>query len=78
MAQILVRDLDEALVERLKARAARHRRSLEAEVRQILALAEEAPLSWDEAVEACDVIREKLPIYTSNIVDEIRRMRDES
>jgi plasmid stability protein len=37
LAQILVRKLPDAVVERLKARARRNRRSLEAEVRAILA-----------------------------------------
>ena len=36
MAQIIVRNLDDAVVERLKARARSNGRSLEAEVRQIL------------------------------------------
>lgn len=36
MAQILVRNIDDEVVERLKSRAAVHGRSLEAEVRQIL------------------------------------------
>ena len=36
MAQVLVRELDPETVERLKARAARHGRSLEAELRLIL------------------------------------------
>jgi len=36
MAQILVRNIDDAVVERLKARARTNDRSLEAEVRQIL------------------------------------------
>jgi plasmid stability protein len=36
MAQILVRDLEPAVVERLKARARCHGRSLQAEVAQIL------------------------------------------
>ena len=36
MAQIIVRDLDDRLVESLKARASRHQRSLEAEIRVIL------------------------------------------
>ena len=36
MAQIIVRNLDDAVVERLKARARDNDRSLEAEVRQIL------------------------------------------
>ena len=36
MGQILVRNLDESVIERLKARARNNGRSLEAEVRQIL------------------------------------------
>ncbi|NIN71103.1 MAG: hypothetical protein GTO46_04025 [Gemmatimonadetes bacterium] len=36
MAQVLVRDLDDAIVETLKRRAKRHGRSLEAELRLIL------------------------------------------
>ena len=36
MAQIIVRNLDDAVVERLKARARDNDRSLEAEVRHIL------------------------------------------
>ncbi len=36
MAQILVRNLDDALVEQLKQRAAENRRSLQAEVKNIL------------------------------------------
>lgn len=39
MAQILVRDLDDGVVSRLKALAASHNRSLEAEVRMILSQA---------------------------------------
>ncbi|HEY3488719.1 MAG TPA: hypothetical protein VGK27_01195 [Candidatus Deferrimicrobiaceae bacterium] len=36
MSQILVRDLDESLVERLKRQAKRHHRSLQGEVKAIL------------------------------------------
>jgi len=36
MPQVLVRDLDPATVQRLKARARRHHRSLQAELRDIL------------------------------------------
>lgn len=39
MAQLLVRDVDEALVQALRERAARHGRSAEAEHREILARA---------------------------------------
>jgi plasmid stability protein len=46
MANTLVRDLDDAVYERLKARAAGHNRSLEAELREIL---EQASLQVDAA-----------------------------
>lgn len=36
MAQLLIRNLDQGTVDRLKERARRHRRSLEGEVRLIL------------------------------------------
>jgi antitoxin FitA len=39
MATVFVRDLDDAVYERLKARAAGNNRSLEVEVREILVLA---------------------------------------
>jgi plasmid stability protein len=38
MAQVLIRNIDPAVVARLKERAARHGRSLEAEVRLVLEL----------------------------------------
>jgi len=47
MAQILVRDLDDETVARLKERARRHGRSLQGEARQILARA--AGLGFDDA-----------------------------
>lgn len=46
MAQLIVRNIDEEVKDRLKARAHRHGRSLEAEVRDVLAKVadgEEAP-----------------------------------
>jgi plasmid stability protein len=43
MANLLVRGIDDALVAALKARAARHKRSAEAEHRAILAAALAAP-----------------------------------
>ena len=36
MPQVLIRDLDSAVVRKLKARARRHRRSLQAELKEIL------------------------------------------
>jgi plasmid stability protein len=47
MARILIRDLDDKTVNRLKDRARRHGRSLEGEARQILTHA--AGISFDDA-----------------------------
>ncbi|NIR46302.1 MAG: Arc family DNA-binding protein [Gemmatimonadetes bacterium] len=58
MAQLLVRDLDNEVVERLKARARRHGRSLEAELRQILGRAATADVVEARAV--ADRIRRQL------------------
>ena len=43
MAQLVVRDLDEEVKRRLQLRAKRHRRSMEAEIRDILSAAVAAP-----------------------------------
>lgn len=58
MAQILVRKLPDAVVERLKARAKRNSRSLEAEVRAIL----EDSVAKDKAafLKAADEMRARL------------------
>ena len=47
MAQLLVRDLDEALVAALRKRAAKHGRSVEAEHREILKAALKKPPARD-------------------------------
>lgn len=57
MAAISVRDLDEDVAGRLKMRAARHGRSMEAEVRAILSEAvaadEEDPPNLAQAIREC-------------------------
>lgn len=52
MASITIRDLDDQTKERLRRRAAQHRRSMEEEARVILraAVAEQAPSGGDLAV----------------------------
>ncbi|MBK1657834.1 FitA-like ribbon-helix-helix domain-containing protein [Paracraurococcus ruber] len=55
MAQVLVRNLDDAVVERLKARAAKAGRSLEAELREIVTAA--ARPSREEVFARLDAIR---------------------
>jgi plasmid stability protein len=59
VAQLLVRDLDPEIVERLKQRAKRHNRSLQGEARLIL---EEAArgVSMEEAREVAERIRKSL------------------
>ena len=77
MAQLLVRDLDPALVARLKEQAARHQRSLEAEVRVILAEAAPDRTAFHEAVRFAAEMRSK---YAGKILDDstdiIREARD--
>jgi plasmid stability protein len=58
MPQLLVRDLDPAVVERLKQRARRHGRSLQGEVKAILEAA--APLSLEEARRVASEWRQRL------------------
>lgn len=54
MTQVLVRDLDPAIVEKLKARAADHGRSLQAELKAILeAQASQATKAEARALAAC-------------------------
>lgn len=49
MAQVLIRNLEPDVLERLKARAARHNRSLEAELRQIVTEAGAPPAVTTES-----------------------------
>jgi antitoxin FitA len=58
LAQILVRKLPDAVVERLKARAKRNSRSLEAEVRAILEQA--VTTEKAEFLKAADAMRARL------------------
>jgi len=59
MATALVRDLDDAAYERLKARAACNNRSLEAELREILVLASKQ-VDVATARAAADAMRRRL------------------
>ena len=58
MAQILVRGLDESVVEHLKRRARRDGRSLQSEVKVILEQA--AQVDIESALKLADAIRSKL------------------
>ncbi len=58
MSQLLVRDLDPETIDRLKARARSHGRSLQGEVKAILEAA--AKLSMDEARRTSDEWQDRL------------------
>jgi len=58
MAQVLVRSLEQPILERLKARARRHGRSLQAELKAILEAASEGDLL--DARRVADRIRRAL------------------
>jgi plasmid stability protein len=79
MSQILVRDMDPQIVERLKQRALRNRRSLEAEVRLILedvAEREARRGNRDELLRNLREIRAINGPQTSNSLEMIREDRD--
>ncbi len=76
MSQILVRDLDPEVVEQLKQRAKRNRRSLQAEVKVILEGAARARLNRREFVEIMERIREASGPQTSDSVDLVREDRE--
>ena len=58
MAQVLVRDLDDEVVARLKKRARNHRRSLQAELRHLLEQAAQTDMT--EARRLAQRIRRRL------------------
>lgn len=76
MPQMLIRDIPEDLMSRLKARAKRNGRSLQAEVKLILQEAE-GTMTFEEAREATARIRASLvgrgPFHTT---DDLREDRD--
>jgi len=74
MAQILVRNLDNDVVARLKSRAAQHNRSLQAEVKTILELA--AQMDMHTAHDLAARIRRQLGRKFSDSSALIREDRD--
>ena len=75
MAQILVRKLPEGIVERLKARAKRHGRSLEAEVGDVLQQA--VTKEKAEFLETADAMRARLAgSHHTGILELLREDRD--
>lgn len=76
MAQVLVRDLPDELVERLKIQAAAHGRSLEAHLRLILEDA--SGFDRDEFVALADTVAESTRGRAqSDAADVIRASRDQ-
>ena len=76
MAQVLVRQLNDKVVDRLKKRAKEHGRSLQSEVKTIL---EEAVPDYDRAWKRIDSLRLRLKRSGrkfSNSADLIRKDRD--
>jgi plasmid stability protein len=77
MASLNVRKIDPDLVARLKRRAARHGRSMEAEHREILrqALATEVEPSWDDLAAVLRKLTRRRTQTTSEVL--LREGRDE-
>jgi len=74
MAQVIVRKLNEEVVSALKARAAAHGRSLEEELRQVLAAA--ARPTRQETLAAAATIRElSAPVNDVDLAQLIREDR---
>jgi plasmid stability protein len=75
MAQVLVRDLEETTLERLKERARRNGRSLQSELKLILEQAAQGRMA--DARAAADQVRERLARYAaSDSADLIREDRE--
>jgi antitoxin FitA len=74
MGQILVRNLDDGVIERLKARALKADKSLEQSVREILIAA--AKPSREEVLAEMDRLREEIGPVTLDATDLIREDRD--
>ena len=79
MAQVLIRGLSDETVANWKARAKRHNRSLEAELRELIERNQqpELEMSWEEAVRFGDEMRRRLAgRVTGTAAESIREDRD--
>lgn len=74
MAQVLVRQLPDQVVARLKKRAKEHGRSLQAEVKTIL---EEAALDYEQAWKRIDALRAKLKQSSKTFGDSADLIRED-
>jgi antitoxin FitA len=76
MASVLVRDLDPAVIDRLKARAEEHGRSLQKELKAVLEQAA-AQGTWGEARSSIERVRKRFTDREfSDSTDLIREERD--
>jgi plasmid stability protein len=76
MASVLVRDLDPAVIERLKARAEEHGRSLQKELKAVLEQAA-AQGTWSEARSSIERVRKRFAGREfSDSTELIREERD--
>jgi plasmid stability protein len=74
MAQVLIRNLPEDVVERLKARALNKGHSLEQELREIVTAA--APLTTEQKLAIIDRFLARSPMSKQDSTDLIRQDRD--
>jgi antitoxin FitA len=75
MANLTIRNVDDDIVETLKARAKAHNRSLEAEIRQILA--DQVRRPWRGA--ELRALAEKIAAMTPNVpqIDSVELLRED-
>ena len=77
MSDVLIRGVNQATLERLRARAKRHQRSLQAEIRTILDDVATRDEQREEAIRVAHSIKERLrAIPQSDSTDLIRADRD--
>lgn len=74
MAQVLVRNLPDEVVARLKARAAKEHKSLEQLLREVIE--REARASREEALETLRQLRESIPPFKFDSTEWVREDRD--
>ncbi len=74
MGSVVIRNLDDAVIERFKTKAELNNRSLEAELRD--ALARTAPLTPDQKRDLLEWVKITLPPGSPDSTDLIRKDRD--
>lgn len=74
MTDFLIRDIDQELLGKLRERAERGGRSLQAEIKQTLK--QSVRLNREESLALLDQIRSELPPSTSDSTEIIREFRD--